>query len=186
VRPSNGLTLRLEEYGAKGLEKASFRVPDRLPAHPGETLTVSVDRTHGLGTTGKILAAPTGVIFTFMAAGFLGIGIASLATGSEDVTTTVKGEVGTNGQIPVQGSTSGESTTDGTAASVTGIAIGVGAAAIAVLSWYWFAHDREGSMEFSEPSRAPRARIQVTPAGVAITMRSSRGVLTPAGLAVEF
>lgn len=187
VRPKSGLQLRLERYDADSLERSSFRVPDQLPAQPGEMVTVSVDRTHGLGIAGKVLAVPTAVIFTFMGVGFTGISIASLATGSENTTTTVNAGVGAHDpESGAEVSGSGGTTATGTAAALGGLAIGVGATAIAVLSWIWFAHDRDGSLQISEPAPGPRAEVRVTPVGVAFRTRSASGALTPAGLAVQF
>jgi hypothetical protein len=187
VQPSSGLKLRVERYDRESLEKSSFRVPDHLPAKPGQRVTLSVDRTHGLGLPGKILAVGPAVVFTIMGLGFGGIGIASLATGAENTTTSVSANASTNDpEAPVQASSYAESTTHGVAAAWTGLAIGVGAAVIAGLSWYWFAHDRDGSMEFSEPSPVSGARVRLLPTGIAMETPTSRGVLTPTGLAVEF
>ncbi|WP_050434787.1 hypothetical protein [Chondromyces crocatus] len=181
VDPANPLTVQLERYDRAELSDTSYVVPAYLPGHGDEVLTVSVDRTHGLGTMGKYIAAPLGAVFSLMGGSFLGIGIASLATGSENTTTSVNG--GVNAGV---GHVEAESNTSGVAASVTSIAVGVGGVALAALCWVWFAHDRSGKMEMSLREEGPRARLHLLPAGVAVETKSTRGVVTPLGAQFTF
>jgi hypothetical protein len=195
VRPASSLVVRLEgttpsaaaALGGSALDAdlvaggdgtarndTSFELPASLPANPNEQLTLTVDRTHGLGTTGKIIAAPLAVTFGLMGLAFTTIGVASLATGSKDVTTTASGCTGVkdpNGNASASGCTT--STTHGTAASVASIGIGVGALTVAVLSTIWFFHDREGGLRYEgavvPASKAPArnaVRIRLSPDGV--------------------
>ena len=114
-----------------------------------------------------------------MGLGFTTIGVASLATGSKDTTSTVAGCTSAkdpNESAGVSGCTT--TTTHDTGASVTAIAVGVGALTIAVLSTIWFFHDREGGIRYegavipasSSKAPAPSAlRIRLTADGVSGT-----------------
>jgi hypothetical protein len=184
VRPASNLVVRLEGtaptvLGAVPESDTSFDLPSALPANPNERLTLTVDRTHGLGTLGKIIAAPLAVTFGLMGLGFTAIGVASLATGSKDTTSTASGCTSVNdpnGSAGVSGCVT--TTTHGTGASVTAIAVGVGALTVAVLATIWFFHDREGGLRYegavvpASPSKPPASsalRIRLTPDGVSGT-----------------
>jgi hypothetical protein len=182
VHPASSLVIRLEGttptvVGAVPESDASFDVPSVLPANPNERLTLTVDRTHGLGTLGKLIAAPLAVTFGIMGLAFTAIGTASLATGSKDTTTTASGCTTVkdpNGNAAAGGCAT--TTTHGTAASVAGIAIGVGALTVAVLSTIWFFHDREGGLRYEgapvpvSKAPAPSAlRVRLSPDGISGT-----------------
>jgi hypothetical protein len=186
VRPASGLVIRLEGttptvIGAVPESDASFDVPSVLPANPHERITLTVDRTHGLGTLGKIIAAPLAVTFGLMGLAFTTIGTASLATGSKNTTTSASGCTTVkdpNGNAAASGCAT--TTTHGAAADVAAIGIGVGALTVAVLSTIWFFHDRQGGLRYegavvpasaSAPSAStPSAlRVRLTPDGVSGT-----------------
>jgi hypothetical protein len=171
VKPRSGLELRLESPSKTALDDTtSWAVSDHLAAQPGEEVVVTVDRTHGFGTTSKFVAAPLGAVFGLMGVGFAGISIASLADGGENTTTTVSGSVATkdrDGNVTAKADAT--STATGTSAAITGLAIGVGSLAVASLCWYWFFHARDGSMEVtpSTPKAdAGRVRVRLTPMGM--------------------
>ncbi|WP_156041446.1 hypothetical protein [Chondromyces apiculatus] len=190
VRPSSDLTVRLDRYDMAEYTNTTYIVPAYLPANQDEVVNISVDRTHGLGSVGKYVAAPTGAIFSLMGGGFLGISIAALATGSKNITTNVEGSVnvadGDTGSVGVKAGSS----TEGVAASVSGIAIGTVALTLGVLCWVWFAHDKEGTLEIDvapgSPAPPPRARVRILPTGVAVETESTRGVITPVGAHFTF
>lgn len=178
VRPSSSLVVRLEGTAPAiaGIAEAgtSYDVPPNLPANPNERLVISVDRTHGLGTVGKLIAAPLAVTFGFMGIAFTAIGTASLATGSHNTTSTASGCVGVmdpKGTVGASGCAT--STTQGTSASVASIAVGVGALTVAVLSTIWFFHDREGGLRYEgaavaapPTSTSSALRVRLSPDGV--------------------
>ena len=183
VRPESGMVVRLEGTTPAALPAladgdTSFVLPAHLPANPNERLALTVDRTHGFGTWGKIVAGPLAVTFGLMGIAFTALSTASLATGSKNTTSTASGctSVGT----PSGGtSTSGcvTSTNHGVASDVGGLAFGIGALTVAVLSTIWFFHDREGGMRYE----APAATATATPATSALRVR-----LGPSGLTGTF
>ena len=149
VRPESALVVRLEgtapPAALPGLtdNDSSFALPAKLPANEGEHLTLTVDRTHGLGNLGKPIAAPSAVVFGLMGIAFTTLSAVSLANGSKNTTTTASACASTS-----QGGASGctSTTTHGVASDVGGIAIGVGALAVSALCTFWFFHDREGGL----------------------------------------
>jgi hypothetical protein len=180
VKPASGMVVKLEgSSGSTVDDTTSLPVPDALPARPGETVTLTVDRTHGLGTLGKIVAGPFAVVMGLMGIGFTAISIASLANGGKETTTQVSG--GASATDPNTGatvSTNATETTHDTAAAWTGLAIGVGALAVAALCTYWFFHARQGGIEIGDtPASATattararaRAHVWVTPFGLSGT-----------------
>lgn len=193
VRPESGLVVRLEGSTptmARGIpqDNTSFPVPAQLPANPGEKLTLTVDRTHGLGTFGKILAAPLAVTFGLMGIAFTALSTASLATGSKHVKSTTSGC--TSASTPTGGPSASacQTRTDsGVAADIGGLAVGIGSLTLAVLSTMWFFHDREGGLRYDSPSARQSAfRIRVEPGTIGVETRGARAWITPAGIAGTF
>jgi hypothetical protein len=169
VKPSSGMTVRLEGSPGSTMDGTTeLAVPDQVPAREGDTITLTVDRTHGLGTLGKIVAGPAAVALGLMGVGFTAISIASLANGGKETTTTVSGSVSaTDPQTGTTTSGGATETTHDTAAAWTGLAVGVGALAVAALCTYWFFHAREGGVELGSGA-SPRAVVRLAPAGVSI------------------
>jgi len=169
VRPESRLTIRLEGSTPtmiRGVaeEGTSFELPANLPAGPGESLALSVDRTHGLGTLGKIIAAPLAVTFGIMGIAFTALSTASLATGSENTTSTASGCASSGGGPTPTASGCVTRTDHGVAANIGGLAVGVGALTVAVLCTWWFFHDREGGLAYERaaaPPSALRARLDL-------------------------
>ncbi len=181
VRPASSLVVRLEGTAPSvaGIAEGgtSFDVPPNLPANPNERLTVSVDRTHGLGSVGKFIAAPLAVTFGLMGIAFTAIGTASLATGSHDTTANASGCVGVMDPKGTVGANAcATSTTHGTSASIASIAVGVGALTVAVLSTIWFFHDREGGLRYEgavapapSTSASSALHVRLDPGGISGT-----------------
>lgn len=193
VRPDSGLTLRLEDTARTGVpgvesDSTSFAVPAHLPANPGEKLTLTVDRTHGLGTIGKIIAAPLAVTFGFMGIAFTALSAASLATGSENTTATASGCTSVAAPNGGPGASGCETKTNhGVAADVGGLAVGVGALTLSVLCTIWFFHDREGGLRYEEPSARQSAfRLRLRPGAVGLETEGARAWVSPAGIAGTF
>lgn len=168
VRPDSGMVIRLEGTTPAAVPAlagdTSFALPGQLPANPDERLALTVDRTHGFGTWGKIVAGPLAVTFGLMGIAFTALSTASLATGSKNTTTTASGCTSVGGT-----STSGcvTSTDHGVAADVGGLAFGIGALTVAVLSTIWFFHDREGGLRYEAPAASTSAlRVRLGPSGL--------------------
>jgi hypothetical protein len=182
VRPESGMVIRLEGTTPAAVpalpdDDTSFAVPAHLPANPNERLALSVDRTHGLGTLGKIIAGPLAVTFGLMGLAFTALSTASLATGSKSTTATASGCASVKDPNGAVGATGCETTTThGVAADVGGLAFGIGALTVAVLSTIWFFHDREGGMRYEAPASAPTSaaltsalRVRLGPSGLSGT-----------------
>lgn len=164
----------------------TFEVPEQLPAVAGDELTITVDRTHAGGVLGKVIAAPSMVVFGLMGVAFTGISIASLATGSKDTTTNASGCVGA---ANTQGNgTSGcvSESSHGVAAGVGGLAVGVGSLAVAALAGYWFTKAREGGLRFEEPSPSSRISARFGPGVLEIGAKPVRTVIGPGGVIGTF
>ena len=128
-------------------DDTSFAVPAPLHANPNERLALTVDRTHGLGTLGKIIAGAFAVTFGLMGLAFTALSTASLATGSKNTTATGSGCASVKNPDGTVGASGCETTTiHGVAADVGGLAFGIGALTVAVLSTICFFHDREGGL----------------------------------------
>jgi hypothetical protein len=183
ARPESGLVIRLEGTTPAALptlpdDDTSFAVPAHLPANPNERLALTVDRRHGLGTLGKIIAGPLAVTFGLMGLAFTALSTASLATGSKNTTATASGCASVkdpNGAASASGCET--TTTHGVAADVGGLAFGIGALTVAVLSTIWFLHDREGGLRYEAPaattptSASPTSavRVHLGPSGLSGT-----------------
>lgn len=193
VRPESGLVIRLEGSTpamATGVPQdfTSFPVPAQLPANPGEKLTITVDRTHGLGTVGKLLSAPLAVTFGLMGIAFTALSTASLATGSKQVTSTTSGC--TSASSPEGGTSASACTTrtdKGVAADIGGLAVGVTTLTLAVLCTVWFFHDREGGLRYEAAStRQGALRLRLQTGAIAVETPGARAWITPAGIAGTF
>ncbi len=87
VRPDDELHLELEgSPGTLPTEKTAYELPRPLPANPGEQLTLTVDRQHGFGLMGKVVAAPLAVVLGLFGVTITTLATVSLATGSKHVT----------------------------------------------------------------------------------------------------
>jgi hypothetical protein len=191
VRPDSGMTLRLEAL-RKGpvVDPTSFELPARLPALPGERLTLTVDRTHALGRTGEFLAVPLAVTFGLMGAGFTAISLASLATGSKDTTTRASGCTGVrspDGAVSATGCT--EETSHGVAAGVGGLTFGVAALSVAAVCTAWFFHARDGGLRYEEEPPTAAAgplRLGLRAGALELEAGRARARLSPAGITGAF
>jgi hypothetical protein len=197
ARPESALVVRLEgtapPAALPGLtdNDSSFALPEKLPAAEGERLTLTVDRTHGLGALGKIIAAPSAVIFGLTGLAFTTLSTVSLATGSKNTTTTASACASASGATGQGGAVSGctTSTTHGVASDVGGLAFGVGALAVSALCIYWFIHDREGGLRYEDtPTKVSCARLRLDAAalGLAVEARGTRATLGPGGVTGSF
>ena len=192
VRPESRLTIRLEGSTPTMLhgvpeDGTTFELPPNLPANPGESVTVTVDRTHGLGTLGKIIAGPLAVTFGIMGIAFTALSTASLATGSKSTTSTASGCVSSGGGAAPAASGCVVRTDHGVASDIGGLAIGLGALTVAVLSTWWFFHDREGGLAY-ERSAVPRSALRARLVAGGLRLDSAEiGIwLSPAGVAGTF
>ena len=195
VRPDSGLTLRLEDTARTGIpgvegDSTSFAVPAQL-AGESRREAHAHRRPHawGLGTLGRIIAAPLAVTFGFMGIAFTALSAASLATGSESTTATASGctsAAAPNGGPGASGwrrrrTTASLPTSEGSpSASVRSRS--------SVLCTIWFFHDREGGLRYEEPSARQGAfRLRLRPGAVGLeTEEGARAWVSPAGIAGTF
>ena len=171
VPRASGLVVELDGPSGSTIDgTTSLAVPDELPAPPGDSLTLRVDRTHGLGLAGKVVAAPLAVVTGLMGIGFTAISVASMADGSKNTTTTVGAGVGVTD--PRSGShveANASETTHGAAANWAGIAVGAVALSISAVCTYWFFHAREGGIEAKSPGARRAVRVGPSANGLGVT-----------------
>jgi len=193
VRPDDELHLELEgSPGTLPTEKTAYELPRPLPANPGEQLTLTVDRQHGFGLMGKVVAAPLAVVLGLFGVTITTLATVSLATGSKHVTSRTSAcasaSTGPDPSAPQAGVEACSERTDrGVAADVGGLALGLGVLGLATLSTMWFFHDREGGLRFegAAPTRAA-VRVRVLPGAVGVEARGVSAWVTPLGVAGSF
>lgn len=177
IGPRSGMKVQLSN-APHGEPPTAYPLADPLPAEPGGSLTATVDRTHGLGLVGKIIAAPTAVLFGLMGTAFVGLGIAGLVSPSTPSTSTTT--VCVDG-----GAACSQTSSTGLASNLTSVAVGTGALVIAGLAAAWFLHARDGGLEL-DGAQPPEPALQLAPG---TSGSDSPGLIlrvTPAGISGSF